>query len=339
MMHAYAALCTVLVLAGMGRASGMRDPGDTHATTQGLQLARVEEPSPLPPEESGASGKAGEPPAQAERPAAKSEEPAKKVELVCGEKALGPGRQIAAGGAGGPQFGLIQFKQTLPLGEKEVIFTFDDGPHPQRTPEVLDILDRYCVKAVFFMIGEMAMRSPELVREIDRRGHIVANHTWSHPLSLNFLPLPRAEEQIDQGIAAVASALGRPPSPFFRFPGLGQSKALLEAVAKRNMAVWSVDAISGDSEGVSAAGMPRRLMSRLDRHGRGILLFHDIKKSTVDALPVIMEELREKGYRAVQVTVEGPVLNVPALTANLNPPSRSRGSAYARYARPRVRYR
>ncbi len=277
--------------------------------------------------------------ASASRPGGEGERLVRKPILRCGEAALGPGREIPVDATGGPRYGMIQFKDTLPLNDKEVVFTFDDGPHPKRTPQILDILDRYCVRAVFFVIGEVAQRYPHLVREIDRRGHIVATHTWSHPVSLNFVSRQRAEEQIEQGIAAVADALGRPPAPFFRFPGLGQSEMLLDFLAERDIAAWSVDAIAGDSEGVSARRMPRRLMSRLKKYGRGILLFHDIKRTTVQALPVIMEELREEGYRAAHVLSKGPVLTVPELTATVKKPRRRGRQADFHHGRGKRRYR
>src|SRR5690349_2140588 len=70
------------------------------------------------------------------------------------EKSLA-GREIAVDPAGGPRFGSLQFHASLPVGDKEVVLTFDDGPHPTRTLAVLDILDRYCIKAVFFIVGRM----------------------------------------------------------------------------------------------------------------------------------------------------------------------------------------
>lgn len=253
---------------------------------------------------------------------------------VCKQTDFAPGRAVSLDTQGGGEYGLIQFRKTLPLNDKEVVFTFDDGPHPVRTPQVLDILDRYCIKAVFFMIGEMAERSPELVREIKRRGHTIGAHTWSHPLSLAFLSEERAEDQIERGFAAVANAAGEPIAPFFRFPGLGQSKRLLEYLAHRDIAVWSVDVVSGDSEGASAGRMPALVMSRLDKHGRGVLLFHDIKKTTVDALPTIIERLRDEGYVTAQVVPATPLAPDPALIARLNA---RRQEADLRYGRGKIR--
>jgi peptidoglycan/xylan/chitin deacetylase (PgdA/CDA1 family) len=199
-----------------------------------------------------------------------------------------------------------------------VVFTFDDGPHPRRTMKILDILDRHCVKAVFFLIGDMAHRHPEIVREIHRRGHVIGTHTWSHPLRLVRFSSKHAQAEIERGFWAASDALGDPAAvaPFFRFPGLIQSAPLRKYLAKRDIAIWSVDAISGDSERATAKILPRRLMRRLKKRGHGILLFHDIKKSTVQALPTIIKTLHKKGYRAVQVVPTKPVslLKQKALT-------------------------
>jgi peptidoglycan-N-acetylglucosamine deacetylase len=232
--------------------------------------------------------------------------------------AFGPGRVLTLDTRGGGEYGLVSFRNTLALNPGEVVFTFDDGPHPNRTPQILDILDRYCVKAVFFMIGEMAERSPELVREIKRRGHTIGAHTWSHPVHLGYLSEQRAEDEIEHGFAAVNQAAGEPIAPFFRFPGLGHTRRLLDYTAQRDIAVWSVDVVSGDSEGASGGRIPSLVWTRLEKHGRGILLFHDIKKTTVEALPRIIEMLRDRNYHAVQVIPDTPFSADPALIARLN---------------------
>jgi peptidoglycan/xylan/chitin deacetylase (PgdA/CDA1 family) len=69
----------------------------------------------------------------------------------------------------------------LPPGSNHALLTIDDGPHPQHTPAILDILDRHGLKAVFFLVGERAARHPDLVREIIARGHEIGNHTQTHP--------------------------------------------------------------------------------------------------------------------------------------------------------------
>lgn len=261
-------------------------------------------------------------------------EPRTETAQTCDAEALGPGRVITLDTQGGGEYGLVQFRQTLPLNDKEVVFTFDDGPHPKRTVEVLDILDKHCIKAVFFVIGSMAQRHPEIVQEIQRRGHVIGTHTWSHPLNLVRFSQARAEDDIDRGFAATSVALGGPTAPFFRFPGLRQSDALRKYLAERNIAVWSVDAVSGDSEGASATRLPGRLMSRLEQRGRGILLFHDIKKPTVDALPTIIKQLQQQGYRAAQVVPAKMLMPDPEMIARLN---EKKEEASLRHGRGRIR--
>ena len=80
-----------------------------------------------------------------------------------------------------PRVGLKQFPQTLPLGDHEVVLTFDDGPWPATTPKVLAALAAQCVRATFFLIGKPASEHPELVRRIAAEGHTIGHHTWTPP--------------------------------------------------------------------------------------------------------------------------------------------------------------
>ena len=223
------------------------------------------------------------------------------AQATCSKDAFGPGRAVSIDSSGGPQFGLIQYPNTIPLKEGEVVFTFDDGPHPRRTPKILDILDKHCIKAVFFMIGKMARDNPEMVREIARRGHVIGTHTWSHPLRLTRYSKERAEAEIEHGFMAVNQALGRPVAPFFRFPGLIHSKKLLDYLAERNISVWSTDVVAGDTERRSRHYLAATVKRRLADRGRGILLFHDVKQVTIDNLETIIEDLADEGYSAAHV--------------------------------------
>lgn len=253
---------------------------------------------------------------------------------TCAADAFGPGRAIPLDSTGGPRLGLVQYPETLPVQDKEVIFTFDDGPHPVRTPIILDILDRHCIKAVFFMIGDMAQRYPDVVKEVERRGHVIGTHTWSHPLSLIYLSKEHAQEQIERGFAAVSDALGKPASPLFRFPGLRHSTELLDYLGERNISVWSVDVVSGDSEHASARRLPHVFARRLEARGRGILLFHDMQKATVESLETIIEDLADGGYRPAHV-VPGPgIAPAPEMVAQLRT---TRQQAFLRHGRARIR--
>ncbi|MDX2265963.1 MAG: polysaccharide deacetylase family protein [Hyphomicrobiales bacterium] len=228
--------------------------------------------------------------------------PALSRDCVDDPKLSGVERTIAITADDGARFGKLQYSQTAPLRDKEVILTFDDGPLPIYTNVILDALDRYCMKATFFAVGRMAMFNAANLKSIARRGHTIATHTWSHQRDIGKIPFEEAKLEIEKGFAAVSYALGGPIAPFFRYPGLNDSPQLNAYLATRNISVWSVDVVSGDT---TADITPERLvedtMSRLRRMGRGILLFHDIKKVTADAIDTILFRLKTEGYKVVHV--------------------------------------
>src|ERR1700753_3911407 len=95
--------------------------------------------------------------------------------------ALGTWRTMAVDAANTPRVGIKNFPQTLPLGDHEVVLTFDDGPWPPTTPKVLAALAQECVHATFFLIGKPASEHAELVRRIAAEGHTIGTHSWTHP--------------------------------------------------------------------------------------------------------------------------------------------------------------
>src|SRR3979411_1882498 len=97
------------------------------------------------------------------------------------EGTLGTSRILRVDAAATPRVGLKNYPQTLPLGDHEVVLTFDDGPWAGTTPKVLAALAHECVLATFFLIGKPASEHPELVRRIAASGHTIGHHTWSHP--------------------------------------------------------------------------------------------------------------------------------------------------------------
>lgn len=228
-------------------------------------------------------------------------------------------RTIAIERNDGARFGKLQYSQTAPLRDKEVILTFDDGPLPANTGQVLNILDRYCVKATFFAVGRMALFNAPTLKSIARRGHTIATHTWSHQRDIGKIPFEEAKLEIEKGFAAVSYALGAPIAPFFRFPGLNDSPQLNAYMATRNISVWSVDVVSGDT---TANMTPERLvddtMNRLRRMGRGIILFHDIKKVTADGLESFLIRLKAEGYKIVHVVSNTAYLPDVELLSKIN---------------------
>jgi peptidoglycan/xylan/chitin deacetylase (PgdA/CDA1 family) len=213
----------------------------------------------------------------------------------------------------------MQYRQTLPLADKEVVITFDDGPLPPYSNEILDILDGQCVKATFFIVGDMAKAFPDVVRREREAGHTIGTHSASHPLHFDKLLGDRLDEQIDGGIAAVSAALGDPAAvaPFFRIPGLRRSETVEDALAARGLVVFGADAVADDwHRRITPAQIIERAMARLEKHGRGILLLHDIHARTVAALPGLLRQLKEHGFRVVQVVPGTPRVAANAVAAD-----------------------
>jgi peptidoglycan/xylan/chitin deacetylase (PgdA/CDA1 family) len=209
-----------------------------------------------------------------------------------------------------PRVGHKHFPDTLPLKEKEVVLTFDDGPFPPTTSKILDALKAECVHATFFMVGRMAAAFPALAKRIAAEGHTIAYHSYNHPLLTRLRP-DKAMAQIDRGIDAVDAAAfgasGEPPRPvFFRFPGFASSPALLERVAERNMVVFGADLWLSDWNQMTPEQELRQVTARLSASGGGILLMHDTKRATAAMLPVLLRQLKARGFQVVHAVPAVP---------------------------------
>jgi peptidoglycan/xylan/chitin deacetylase (PgdA/CDA1 family) len=227
--------------------------------------------------------------------------------------ALGTSRTLVVEAKAHPLIGTMQYRETLPLNDGEVVLTFDDGPLPKHSNQILDILAAQCVKATFFMVGRQAQANPEGVRKVRDAGHTVATHTQSHPSGMHRLSIERAKAEIDDGIANVTAALGdggaAVMSPFFRIPGLARNDAIEEYTRALGLQIWSADFPADDWRHVSSARVYDLALSRLAAKGKGILLLHDIQARTVAALPKILHELKVRGYRIVHVVPATPGLS------------------------------
>jgi len=240
--------------------------------------------------------------------------------------ALGTSRTLVVDPREHPRIGTMQYPETLPLEDHEVVLTFDDGPLPHNSNQVLDILASQCVKATFFTIGRMAQAYPEGVRKLRDAGHSIGAHTQNHPLSMNRMPVERARQEIDDGIASVKAALGDDAAlaPFFRIPGLSRAEGVEDYLASQGIQTWSADFLADDWRHISSSRVYDLAMKRLEEKGRGILLLHDIQARTVAALPRILHELKARGYRIVHVvpaTSEQPVTPTEPQQWQLHPPS------------------
>lgn len=222
---------------------------------------------------------------------------------------LGVSRVVEIDTTGGPRFG-EQYKDVDPLADKEVVLTFDDGPARRYTLPVLDALDAECTKATFFAVGRMALADPEMLKETARRGHTIGTHSWSHR-RLHEIGKAKAKDEIELGISAVSRALGQPAAPFFRFPYLGDSKALIGELAGRNQGIFGIDVDSRDFSTRNPAVVRSRVMAQLKAKGRGIILFHDIQPSTAGAIPTLLKELKKGGYKVVHLVAKAPSETLP----------------------------
>src|SRR6202020_3030134 len=138
---------------------------------------------------------------------------------------------------------ILQNQQTLPLHDHEVVLTFDAGPISPYSNQVLDILGSQCVKALYFLVGEMAKAYPAVVRRIRDEGHTIGTHSEDHPLRFDRISDEKVRWEIDTGIDNVSAALGDGGgvSPFFRIPGFGRTDVVENELAARSLVVFSTD--------------------------------------------------------------------------------------------------
>ncbi len=170
-----------------------------------------------------------------------------------------------------------------------VYLTFDDGPIPEVTPWVLDTLDRYGVKATFFMVGQNVERNPEIYHEVLRRGHSVGNHTMNHMQGAH-VTCKTYLHNVFTAHELIKSRLFRPPHGLLRW---GQSKVL-----RSRFAIIMYDLVSHD---YSRKLTGEQVLDNVKRYARNgsIIVFHDSLKAEKNmkyALPRAIEWLQEQGY-------------------------------------------
>jgi peptidoglycan/xylan/chitin deacetylase (PgdA/CDA1 family) len=235
-----------------------------------------------------------------------TQEPAGQARRHCPghPDALGTSRVLALDPAQYPRIGHMQYPDSLPLADKEVVLTFDDGPILPYSDQILDILASQCVKATYFLVGEMARAFPATVRRIYEEGHTIGTHSEDHPTRFGQLPVEKMRREIDWGISDVSAALGDSKylAPFFRIPGLARSDIVERELAARGLTVFSSDTDADDwHHRISGQQIIALALRRLEAGGKGILLLHDIHPATVAALPGLLKELKDKGFHIVQV--------------------------------------
>lgn len=232
--------------------------------------------------------------------------------------AIGVARTVQIDTTGGPGFGMEHYKANDFLQPKEVILTFDDGPQKFTTEAIVAALGEHCTKATFFSVGKMALGYPEIIRAVAKAGHTVGTHTWSHKALRKLKTFEEGRDEIERGVSAVRRAVGGPIAPFFRFPTLVDTPETLEHLGKRNIAMFSTDIDSFDFKVQTPEKMVQGIMAKLDKHGKGILLMHDIHKTTAKAMPLLLNALKAGGYKIVHMKPKDEVVTLAEFDAAID---------------------
>ncbi len=228
--------------------------------------------------------------------------------------AMGVVRTVEIDTTGGPGFGSQHFKDYDFLRDHEVVLTFDDGPWPGHTPAVLKALADQCLRATFFSIGKHATYHPEILKMVVAAGHTVGSHTWSHAdlqAVMKKSGPDAAKEEIEKGISGVRMMAGAPIAPFFRFPDLRHPPEMVTYLGERNIASFSTDIDSWDFKIKKPEELTRTLIAKVQKAGKGIILMHDFQKSTSLALPQILAQLQQNGFKVVHLIPKGTLQTLP----------------------------
>ena len=191
---------------------------------------------------------------------------------------------------------LLSFRRVrlrMPSGNQAVYLTFDDGPHPQNTPALLDLLAVFQIKATFFLIGEHANAHPALVRRLLDEQHVLGNHTMSHA-NLRTLDRDAQLVEIDRADEVLTLFDGKPRHPFRPPRGRATAATISRAMlSAQPLVLWTFDSLDHKLD-------VEPLVERLSTHvpkGGDILLFHDDMQATIAALKIVLPRWRDAGVR------------------------------------------
>ena len=214
-------------------------------------------------------------------------------------------------------------------GDPEILFTFDDGPSPSTTPKVLDILAKYKIHAVFFLVGEMVdsqnKKVPALVARMLREGHVIANHTMHHKDLCRVKQDETAVSEIDDGRDAIEKLTGMKIA-WFRTPYGSRCKRVEELLAERGLTHFHWDLDPQEWKHNDPKKAFDYVTGSLARSSdRNVLLMHDIKTATVKALPEILDWILAENRRRAESKkrpiriVQAPLLALEQLPKGLAP--------------------
>lgn len=193
-------------------------------------------------------------------------------------------------------FGNFDFKEYL--SKPCIALTFDDGPHEVFTREILKVLEQEGARATFFVVGKQVKIFPELLQEIARSGNEIGNHTYNH-YNLTTLDDVQVNYEIKTNEELIERITGLAPR-FFRPPGGHYNYKIVE-VAKLNgedMALWSIH--SSDTDRPPVEYIMKKILTNVE--DRSVILLHSGVKQTLEALPLLVRELKKKGYRLVTLS-------------------------------------
>ncbi len=189
--------------------------------------------------------------------------------------------------------------------EKVAYLTFDDGPSKSITPQVLKILEEYNIKASFFVLGEMCRLNPEILKQVQDKGHLICNHTFSHDYKSIYRNEKAFIKELESCENTIVSILGSnwDYNKFIRFPGGSFGKkfdSYKAEIRKLGYVNFDWNALNGDAEGINIP--EKKLLANIikttENNNKSLILMHDSagKETTVKALPDIIKYLKEKGY-------------------------------------------
>ena len=194
--------------------------------------------------------------------------------------------------------------------KKQISITFDDGPHPELTPAIMDILKQHDIKAVFFIKGRDAAENTDILKRMDEEGHIIANHSWSHSHWFDFFPFLRVKQELDNTNLVINNITGKTPLLFrppygVTNPPLGKAVKMLKMITI-GWSIRSMDTLKRD---------PGKIVDRIKQRiapGK-IVLLHDNQPQAEEILGRIIDAIKEKGYKIVPLD---QLLNIKAYGNN-----------------------
>lgn len=190
----------------------------------------------------------------------------------------------------------------VPTSKKAVAITFDDGPNPTYTPQLLEIFSEAKGKATFFMIGEQMKNHPEVVKLVAALGHQIGNHTFTHP-KLSQLSTVECLEEIERAERLIEELAGRKPV-VFRPPYLDYNQDTVSLLQQKGYPM--IGALNLEAQDWEQPGVEHILEKSRDAVKNGsILIFHDgygERSQTIEAVRMLVSELTSQGYQLVAVS-------------------------------------